>query len=66
MWWINSEEGEDYETTGWKNVPTNIYYGRGFGGNRVVIIPDENMVVVGRWLGAETTGTFIQMILESK
>ena len=24
MWWINSEEGEDYETTGWKNVPTNI------------------------------------------
>jgi hypothetical protein len=31
-----------------------------------VIIPDENMVVVGRWLGRGTIGTFIQMILESK
>ena len=66
MWWINSEKGEDYATSDWKNVPTNVYYGAGFGGNYVVIIPDENMIVVGRWLGRETIGTFIQMILESK
>ena len=25
MWWINSELGEDYQTTDWKNVPTNIF-----------------------------------------
>jgi CubicO group peptidase (beta-lactamase class C family) len=66
MWWINSEKGEDYATSDWKNVPTNVYYGAGFGGNYIVIIPDENMIVVGRWLGRETIGTFIQMILESK
>ena len=31
MWWINSELGKDYQTTDWKNVPTNIFYGSGFG-----------------------------------
>ena len=66
MWWINSEKGEDYATSDWKNVPTNVYYGAGFGGNYIVVIPDENMVVVGRWLGKGTIGTFIQMILDSK
>ena len=38
----------------------------GFGGNYIVVIPDENIVVVGRWLGKDKIGTFIQMILESK
>ena len=66
MWWINSEQGEKYHTADWKNIPTNIFYGSGFGGNKVIIIPDENMVVVGRWLGSETESTFIKMILESK
>ena len=66
MWWINSKHGEDYQTTDWKNVPTNIFYGSGFGGNKVIIIPDENMVVVGRWFGSQTESTFIKMIIESK
>jgi len=66
MWWINSKLGEDYQTTDWKNVPTNIFYGSGFGGNKVIIIPDENMVVVGRWFGRNTESTFIKMILDSK
>tara|TARA_B100000900_G_C20513772_1_gene689145 strand:+ start:172 stop:1239 length:1068 start_codon:yes stop_codon:yes gene_type:complete len=66
MWWINSKQGEKYHTADWKNIPTNIFYGSGFGGNKVIIIPDENMVVVGRWLGSETESTFIKMILESK
>ena len=66
MWWINSELGKDYQTTDWKNVPTNIFYGSGFGGNQVIIIPDENMVIVGRWFGSQTESTFIKMILDSK
>jgi CubicO group peptidase (beta-lactamase class C family) len=66
MWWINSKLGEDYQTTDWKNVPTNIFYGSGFGGNKVIIIPDENMVIVGRWFGSQTESTFIKMILNSK
>ena len=66
MWWLNNDKGKDYKTSDWGNVPTNVYYGAGFGGNYIVIIPNENMVVVGRWLGRDTIGTFIQMILESK
>ena len=66
MWWINSRLGEDYQTTDWKNVPTNIFYGSGFGGNKVIIVPDENMVIVGRWFGSQTESTFIKMILDSK
>ena len=66
MWWINSKLGEDYQTTDWKNVPTNIFYGSGFGGNKVIIIPDENMVIVGRWFGSQTESTFIKMSLDSK
>ena len=66
MWRINSKLGEDYQTTDWKNVPTNIFYGSGFGGNKVIIIPDENMVIVGRWFGSQTESTFIKMILDSK
>ena len=65
MWWINHEDGEDYATSDWRNVPTNVQYGAGFGGNYIVIIPDENMVVVARWLGKEKIATFIRMILES-
>ena len=57
MWWLNTD---------WKYLPTNIYYGSGFGGNKVIIIPDENMVIVGRWFGSQTESTFIKMILESK
>ncbi len=44
----------------------NIFYGSGFGGNKVIIIPDENMVIVGRWFGSQTESTFIKMILDSK
>ena len=57
MWWLNTE---------WNDLPYNLYYGSGFGGNYIVVIPDENMVVVGRWLGRNTIANFIEMILKSK
>ncbi len=57
MWWLNTE---------WNNLPDNLYYGSGFGGNYIVVIPDENMVVVGRWLGRNTVDKFVEMILKSK
>ena len=57
MWWLNTQ---------WNNLPDNLYYASGFGGNYIVVIPDENMVVVGRWLGRNTISDFIEMILKSK
>ena len=52
--------------TEWNNLPDNLYYGSGFGGNYIVVIPDENMVVVGRWLERNTIANFIEKILKSK
>ena len=38
MWWINSELGDGLSNYRLENVPTNIFYGSGFGGNKVIII----------------------------
>ena len=50
MWWLNKEDGEGY----WRGVPENVYYGAGFGGNYIVVIPDNKIVIVARWMGIET------------
>ena len=61
MWWLNKRKGEDY----WKEVPENVYYGSGFGGNYIVIIPDNKIVIVARWMGRGTIGKFVKMIIEA-
>jgi hypothetical protein len=43
----------------------NIYYGAGFGGNFIVIIPDQNLVVVARWIDSSKIGEFIEMVVKS-
>ncbi len=61
MWWLNKEDGEGY----WKGVPENVYYGAGFGGNYIVVIPDNKIVIVARWMGRETIGKFVKMIIDA-
>ena len=61
MWWLNKRKGEDY----WKEVPENVYYGSGFGGNYIVIIPDNKIVIVARWMGRGTIGKLVKMITEA-
>ena len=61
MWWLNRKDGEDY----WKGVPENVYYGAGFGGNYIVIIPDNKIVIVARWMGRGTIGKFVKMIIDA-
>ena len=60
MWWLNT--GERY----WEGLPENIYYGSGFGGNYVIIIPDHEMVVVARWLDSSKVGEFVRKVVESQ
>ena len=60
MWWLNT--GERY----WEGLPENIYYGSGFGGNYVIIIPDHDMVVVARWLDSSKVGEFVRKVVESQ
>lgn len=61
MWWLNQKEGSRY----WEGVPENVYYAAGFGGNFIVVIPDEAMVVVTRWLEPRQIGPFIKKVLDA-
>ena len=60
MWWLNT--GDRY----WEGLPENIYYGSGFGGNYVIVIPDHDMVVVARWLDSSKVGEFVRKVVESQ
>ena len=55
MWWM----------TFYEVVPSNMYYGAGFGGNYIVVLPDENMVVVTRWLEPRELGPFLQELMKA-
>jgi len=59
MWWLN--RGDRY----WDGLPENIYYGSGFGGNYVIVIPDHDMVIVVRWLDSSKVGEFVRKVVES-
>ena len=59
MWWLNKGERK------WRGLPENIYYGAGFGGNFIVIIPNHNLVVVVRWIDSSKIGDFVKLIIDS-
>ena len=61
MWWLNKKGTSRY----WEGVPENVYYAAGFGGNFIVIIPDEAMVIVTRWLEPSQMGTFVKQVLDA-
>jgi len=59
MWWLN------WGHKVWEDLPDNIYYAAGFGGNYIVIIPDLNMVIVTRWLEPSQLGEFLHLVINS-
>ena len=61
MWWLNKKGTPRY----WKGIPENVYYAAGFGGNFIVIIPNESMVIVARWLEPSQIGGFVRQVLKS-
>ena len=61
MWWLNKKGTSRY----WEGVPENVYYAAGFGGNFIVIIPDEAMIIVTRWLEPSQMGTFVKQVLDA-
>jgi CubicO group peptidase (beta-lactamase class C family) len=60
MWWLN--RGPDQ----WENLPDSIYYAAGFGGNYIVVIPSEEMVVVTRWLAPGKLGDFLSLVMNAE
>jgi CubicO group peptidase (beta-lactamase class C family) len=49
MWWLSE----------------NLYYAAGFGGNYIIICPDQNMVIVTRWLEPSERQKFIRMVMDA-
>ena len=59
MWWLNRGQRK------WDGLPENIYYGSGFGGNYVVIVPDYDIVIVARWIDSAKIGDLVRKIIEA-
>ncbi|MCK4922981.1 MAG: serine hydrolase, partial [Bacteroidales bacterium] len=59
MWWLNKGSRK------MENVPENVFFAAGFGGNYIVVIPDENMVIVTRWLEPSKLGEFLTLVMDA-
>lgn len=57
MWWLNQGE------RAWDNVDDpNIYYAAGFGGNFIVNDPDNDLIIVTRWLEPNQIGELVRQV----
>ena len=61
MWWLNKKGTNRY----WEGVPENVFYAAGFGGNFIIILPDQNVVVVTRWLEPSQVGSFMKKVMDA-
>ena len=59
MWWLNRGQRK------WDGLPENIYYGSGFGGNYVVVVPDHDLVIIARWIDSSKIGEFVNKVVGS-
>jgi CubicO group peptidase (beta-lactamase class C family) len=60
LWWLNKKGARH-----WEGAAENIYYAAGFGGNFIIIIPDQDVVVVTRWLEPSKVADFIEKVLKA-
>jgi len=61
LWWLNPPESSRYVAA----AGSDMYYAAGFGGNFIIILPKENMVVVTRWLEPKKMPEFLQKVLDA-
>lgn len=57
MWWLNKKGSRH-----WKDLPEELFYAAGFGGNFIVIDREKNLVVVTRWLEPTKIETFLNKL----
>ncbi|MDM9629954.1 serine hydrolase domain-containing protein [Robiginitalea aurantiaca] len=60
MWWLN-QPGDRH----WKELPDSIYYAAGFGGNFIVIAPEQDLVMVLRWLEPSEIEAFVTQVFKA-
>ena len=59
MWWLN----KGYRK--WEGLSENIFYGAGFGGNYVVVVPDHQLVIVARWIDSSKIGDLVKKVVDA-
>ena len=57
MWWLNTNREE------WPNVPEDSFAALGGGGNVIWIYPEQDLVVVVRWLDSPAHDEFLQKVV---
>lgn len=57
MWWLNTPGNRQ-----WEGIPVSVYYAAGFGGNFIVICPEQEVVMVMRWLEPSKVESFVQQV----
>lgn len=57
MWWLNTPGNRQ-----WEGIPESVYYAAGFGGNFIVICPEQEVVMVMRWLEPSEVESFVQQV----
>lgn len=60
MWWLN-RPGDEH----WEGLPDTIYYAAGFGGNFIVVCPEQELVLVTRWLEPSQIGEFVSLVYKA-
>jgi CubicO group peptidase (beta-lactamase class C family) len=60
MWWLN-QPGDRH----WEGVPESVYYAAGFGGNFIVVAPEQELVMVLRWLEPSEIGGFVKQVFKA-
>jgi len=59
MWWLNKGMRSVAE------APQTAFYASGFGGNYIVVDPDNDLVIVTRWLEPSKLVEFLIMVYQS-
>lgn len=62
MWWLNKNGNENNRMN---NLSKNGFYAAGFGGNYIIVEPEENLVIVLRWCEPSKANKMLGMIKES-
>jgi len=61
MWWLNKSGGENRMS----NLSSSGFYGAGFGGNYIIVEPEESLVIVMRWCSPGKANEMLGMIKDA-
>lgn len=55
LWWVNANGR-------FPGAPASVYAAEGFGGNYIIVMPDQDIVIVARWLDGRKVNDLIRWV----